>query len=163
MLSIFPCNIASNCCLPSSFPFVFFFYLYCFASVFFSKVDVFFCKIIFFFETKSTRVEFTMNNDAREVENIKQKKKLCSCNVCQGIPRGEATYLRTPVPARPQCISTYIKSCLKFHSAEDKRQQSYVYEEQAASDIATTAAETRYYETEFRRFFFVCLHHGLRW
>lgn len=36
--------------------------------------------------------------------------------------------IRTNLSTSP--AFTYIKSCLKFHSAEDKRQQSYVYEEQ---------------------------------
>ena len=41
-----------------------------------------------------------------------------------------------------------IKNCLKFHSAEDKRQQSYVYEEQdqakAREREASKTWKTRY-------------------
>lgn len=79
------------------------------------------------------------------------------------------------IPVRARCIRRASKkNCLKFHSAEDKRQQSYVYEEQAgqrASERASKTWKTRYrfvkdwsnsrsrksYEIQYHRFFFVCL------
>lgn len=100
-------------------------------------------------KTNSSRVEFTIGR--------------CSCNIlCQAVAvrqrknsswsceakRLSESFIYDPRASfalnNDEAKLNRRKNCLKFHSAEDKRQQSYVYEEQAGKGASKTW-KTRYH------------------
>lgn len=105
-----------------------------------------------FIEMKQTRPESNFQLDgaaviscAKPVQGMVRQRKEFHVVMWRKETLGEF-YLRSPRASHwttTKRNETEEKNCLKFHSAEDKRQQSYVYEEQAGMGASKTW-KTRY-------------------